>query len=98
LHKNVFGHISGDFFHKRIWSPWVRRQDTVASSRTMAALERDDFEEETRIRSSIGFGLSLGPLLSTGANPTIASYNASAVKIYNTASNLVRFESKNNFF
>jgi hypothetical protein len=27
-----------------------------------------------------------------GANPTIASYNASAVKIYNAASSLVRFE------
>jgi hypothetical protein len=27
-----------------------------------------------------------------GANPTIASYNASAVKIYNATSSLVRFE------
>jgi hypothetical protein len=29
-----------------------------------------------------------------GANPTIGSYNASAVKIYNAASSLVRFENK----
>jgi hypothetical protein len=27
-----------------------------------------------------------------GANPTIVSYNASAVKIYNTSSSLLRFE------
>jgi hypothetical protein len=27
-----------------------------------------------------------------GANPTIASYKASAVKIFNAASSLVRFE------
>jgi hypothetical protein len=33
-----------------------------------------------------------------GANPTIASYNASAVKIYTTTSSLVRFENKNVFF
>jgi hypothetical protein len=33
-----------------------------------------------------------------GANLTIASYNASAVKIYNATSSLVRFESKNTFF
>jgi hypothetical protein len=32
----------------------------------------------------------------TGANTTIASYKASAVKIYNATSSLVRFE--NNFF
>jgi hypothetical protein len=29
---------------------------------------------------------------STGANPTIESYNASAVKIYNATSSLVRFK------
>jgi hypothetical protein len=29
-----------------------------------------------------------------GANPTIVSYNASAVKNYNTTSNLVHFENK----
>jgi hypothetical protein len=34
-----------------------------------------------------------------GANPTIASYNASAVKIYNAVmSSLVHFESKKTFF
>jgi hypothetical protein len=33
-----------------------------------------------------------------GANPTIVSYNASAVKIYNTTSSLVRFENKNILF
>jgi hypothetical protein len=33
-----------------------------------------------------------------GADPTIASYNASAVKIYNAACSLVRFENKNIFF
>jgi hypothetical protein len=32
-----------------------------------------------------------------GANPTIASYNASAVKIYNATSSLVRFANKNIF-
>jgi hypothetical protein len=32
--------------------------------------------------------------LSIGANPTIVSHNASAVKIYNAASSLVRFENK----
>jgi hypothetical protein len=30
-----------------------------------------------------------------GANPTILSYNASAVKIYNVLSSLERFENKN---
>jgi hypothetical protein len=29
-----------------------------------------------------------------GANPTIASYNANDVKIYNATSSLVRFENK----
>jgi hypothetical protein len=33
-----------------------------------------------------------------GANPTIVSYNASAVKIYNATGSLVRFENKNIFF
>jgi hypothetical protein len=33
-------------------------------------------------------------LLCPGANPTIASYSASIVKIYNTASSLVRLEIK----
>jgi hypothetical protein len=33
-----------------------------------------------------------------GPNPTIASCNASAVKIYNATSSLVRFENKNIFF
>jgi hypothetical protein len=32
--------------------------------------------------------------LDPGANPTIASYNASVVKIYNIMSSLVRFEAK----
>jgi hypothetical protein len=36
--------------------------------------------------------------LTPGANATIAFYNASAVKIYNATSSLVRFESKNIFF
>jgi hypothetical protein len=31
-----------------------------------------------------------------GGNPTIMSYNASAVNIYNAASSLVRFENKKN--
>jgi hypothetical protein len=30
----------------------------------------------------------------TGANPTIASYNGGAVKMYNATSSLVRFEIK----
>jgi hypothetical protein len=33
-------------------------------------------------------------LRTTGANPTIESYNASAVKIYNAKISLVRFEKK----
>jgi hypothetical protein len=33
-----------------------------------------------------------------GANPTIVSYNASAAKIYNAKSSLLRFENKNIFF
>jgi hypothetical protein len=33
-----------------------------------------------------------------GANPTIISYNTSAVKIYNAKSNQEHFESKNMFF
>jgi hypothetical protein len=32
-----------------------------------------------------------------GINPTIATYNASAVKIYNATSSLARFENKNIF-
>jgi hypothetical protein len=31
-------------------------------------------------------------MFSSGAHPTIVSYNASAVKIHNAASSLVRFE------
>jgi hypothetical protein len=34
----------------------------------------------------------------TGAIPTIVSYDASAVNIYNATSNLERFENKNMFF
>jgi hypothetical protein len=41
--------------------------------------------------------LTPGILLEPGANPTIASYNASAVKIYDATSSLVRFENKNIF-
>jgi hypothetical protein len=33
----------------------------------------------------------------TGANPTVASYNAGAEKIYNPASSLVCSENKNSF-
>jgi hypothetical protein len=33
-----------------------------------------------------------------GANPTTAIYNASAVKIYNAMSSLMRLESKNKVF
>jgi hypothetical protein len=33
-----------------------------------------------------------------GANPTIASYNATVVNFYNAASSLVRFKTKNIFF
>jgi hypothetical protein len=33
-------------------------------------------------------------VLEPGANPTIASYNASAVKIYNATGSLARFENK----
>jgi hypothetical protein len=33
-----------------------------------------------------------------GANPTIVSYNASAVKIYIATSSLVHYENKNIFF
>jgi hypothetical protein len=32
-----------------------------------------------------------------GANPTIASYNARAVKIYNATNSLVPFENRNHF-
>jgi hypothetical protein len=32
--------------------------------------------------------------MQTGANPTISSYSASVVKIYNTTSSLVQFEKK----
>jgi hypothetical protein len=34
----------------------------------------------------------------SGANPTIVSYNASAVKTYNATSSLLRFESRNSLF
>jgi hypothetical protein len=33
-----------------------------------------------------------------GANPTIANYNTSAVKIYNAGNSLAHFKSKNYFF
>jgi hypothetical protein len=36
-------------------------------------------------------------ILIAGANPTIMSYNTSAVKIYNAKKSLVRFESRNFF-
>jgi hypothetical protein len=41
--------------------------------------------------------LSNYPTYFSGAIPTIVSYNASAVKIYNVMSSLVRFENKNIF-
>jgi hypothetical protein len=34
----------------------------------------------------------------SGPNPTIKSYNASVIKIYNAKSGLERFENKNIFF
>jgi hypothetical protein len=40
--------------------------------------------------------LPRGPSLKPGANPTIVSYNASVVKIYNVTSSLVRFEKQKN--
>jgi hypothetical protein len=40
----------------------------------------------------------IAQLPSPGPNPTIVSYNASVVKIYNATSSLVRFENKNIFF
>jgi hypothetical protein len=36
--------------------------------------------------------------LAPGANPTIASYNASVVKIYSATGSLVRFENKHFFY
>jgi hypothetical protein len=33
--------------------------------------------------------------IESGANPTIASYNASVVKFYNATGSLARFEKKN---
>jgi hypothetical protein len=36
--------------------------------------------------------------LSPGANPTIVSYNASSVKIYDAKSSFVRLENNNIFF
>jgi hypothetical protein len=36
--------------------------------------------------------------LAPGANPSIASYSASVVKIYSVASSLARFENKNIIF
>jgi hypothetical protein len=35
--------------------------------------------------------------MQSGANPTIVSYNASVIKIYNSTNSLVRFEKKNIF-
>jgi hypothetical protein len=41
--------------------------------------------------------MNIGSILAmlSGANPTIVSYNAGAVKIYNAMSSLVHFENKN---
>jgi hypothetical protein len=36
--------------------------------------------------------------VSAGANPTIASYNASVVNFYNATGSLARFENKNSIF
>jgi hypothetical protein len=49
------------------------------------------------IRSRCFFEKKSIPLFSA-ANPTTSSYNASAVKIYNATSSLVRFKSENIFF
>jgi hypothetical protein len=43
-------------------------------------------------------GCSWALRVRSGANPTIASYNTSAVKIYNATSSLVRFENKKMYF
>jgi hypothetical protein len=37
-------------------------------------------------------------IILSGVNPTTVNYNASAVKMYNAASSLVRYEIKNIFF
>jgi hypothetical protein len=42
-------------------------------------------------------GVSTGPATS-GANPTIASYNASVVNFYNATGSLARFENRNIIF
>jgi hypothetical protein len=39
-----------------------------------------------------------GLLSKSGANPTIASYNASIVKFYHATGSLARFENKNIIF
>jgi hypothetical protein len=46
---------------------------------------------------SSGLKLKMSTLGSSGANPTIVSFNAGAVKAYNATSSLVRFENKNSF-
>jgi hypothetical protein len=40
----------------------------------------------------------INPLRNPGADPTIASYNDSAVKINNAASSLLNFDNKDKFF
>jgi hypothetical protein len=59
--------------------------------------KNSNFFAENRRKSLIIVIITLTPSWS-GANPTIASYNASSVNISNAMNSLVRFENKNIIF
>jgi hypothetical protein len=48
--------------------------------------------------SEVAFSLTHVKIIQPGANPTIVTYNASAVNIYNATSSLARSANKNTFF
>jgi hypothetical protein len=47
-----------------------------------------------RKKTFTGANLATTPEFTTGANPTIASYNASVVKIYSATNSMARFYNK----
>jgi hypothetical protein len=75
-----------------LWYVWTKK-NLATLIKTDHEVSRDKVPN-FHTRKFLKKHLSLKNSFQTGANPTIASYNASVVKIYNASSSLVRFKTK----
>jgi hypothetical protein len=82
----------GDFFHQ-LWSPGPGGIDSCEKAVRRIALSKVGNASKTKSFPNED-GL-IWPPLDLGSSPTIAIYNARAVKIYNATNSIVRFQNKN---